>query len=168
MSDEADYPQGKDELLDRIAREWDELQAAVARVPPDRLEMPDAGGWSAKDNLAHLADWEGYLRLHHMRGQPSHEVMGVDAAAFEALDEDGQNAILFERHRDQPVPEVVAALQASHEQLLQDLMDMPFTEMTAPRYPGDPDARPLLWWIAGNTYEHYREHRAVIERLAGS
>jgi hypothetical protein len=29
----------------------------------------------------------------------------------------------------------------------------------------DPQARPLIGWVIGNTYEHYLEHRNSIETL---
>jgi hypothetical protein len=159
-------PDNKAELLDRIDREWKALEGVLSLVGREHMEVPDAGGWSVKDNLAHLAEWERYLRLHHMRGLPPHEVMGVAESTYQALDEDELNAILFERNRGRSIMDVIDGLRDSHEQVLRDLADLSFEEMTRQRYPKDPEAEPLLYWIAANTYEHYREHRAAIEDLA--
>ncbi|MCJ7532377.1 MAG: ClbS/DfsB family four-helix bundle protein [Anaerolineales bacterium] len=158
-------PDGKAELLARIDREWKELERAVSLIRGEQMQVPDSGGWSVKDNLAHLAEWERFMRLHHVRGLPPHEVMGVDESMFKAIDEDGLNAILFERNKGRSVADVTDALRASHEQVLRDLADMSFEEMMRQAHAEDPQARPLLAWIVGNTYEHYREHRASIERL---
>ena len=38
---------------------------------------------------------------------------------------------------------------------------MPFADLMRPVYPDDP--RPVLAWVVGNTYEHYREHRLNIQ-----
>ena len=160
-------PHNKAELLDRIDREWNALEDVLSLPGHEQMEMPDAGGWSAKDNLAHLAEWERYLRLHHIRGLPPHEVMGVAESTYQALDEDELNAILFERNRGRSINDVIDGLRDSHEQVLRDLADLSFDEMTRQRYPEDPQAEPLLYWIAANTFEHYREHRAAIEGLAG-
>lgn len=160
-------PGTKAELLDRIDREWEALEGAISHIPREQMEDPVSGGWSVKDNLAHLAEWERFLRLHHIQGLPSHEVMGVEESVFRAVDEDGLNAILFERNKGRSAADVTDALRASHEQVLRDLSDMSVEEMMRPAYPEDQEARPLLAWIAGNTYEHYREHRLSIEMLTG-
>ena len=51
-------PDNKTELLDRIDREWNALEDVLSLLGHEQIEVPDAGGWSAKDNLAHLAEWE--------------------------------------------------------------------------------------------------------------
>ena len=166
MSDD-DYsqmPKDKTELMERIRREWTALERAIQQAGDERMSVPDAGGWSIKDNLAHLAAWERFMRLHYFRRLPPHEVMGVDEATYERVDEDGQNAILFERDKDRPAAEVIAELRQSHEQVLADLEPMLFADLMKPR-DDDPEARPLIVWVIGNTYDHYREHRASIERL---
>lgn len=61
---------------------------------------------------------------------------------------------------------------AETESVLQSLgfpADWPgrsFGEMLELLAAGDPLRRPLLNWITGNTYGHYREHRATITRFA--
>jgi len=32
-------------------------------------------------------------------------------------------------------------------------------------YADDPEKRPLLLWVIGDTSDHFAEHRAVIERM---
>ncbi len=159
-------PASRGELLDRIRREWDALERAVGAVSSEGMQMRDSGGWAVKDNLAHLAEWERYLRLRHMQGRPPYEVMGVDPTTYRAIDEDGLNAILFERNKDRSAQDILDGLRAGHAQVLRDLEEMPFALMLEQAYPDDELARPLLAWIAGNTYEHYREHRASIDKLS--
>jgi hypothetical protein len=40
---------------------------------------------------------------------------------------------------------------------------MPFADLMRPIRPHDP--RPVLAWVAGNTYEHYQEHRLAIQAM---
>lgn len=158
-------PTNKAELMERIEREWTALEHTIQEVSEEEITIPDEEGWSIKDNLAHLTAWERYLRLHHLRDQPPHEVIEIDAATFEQADENKLNAILFERDKDRPVAEVIAELRQSHAQVLADLAQMSFADLMKPRYADDPEAGPLIDWVIGNTYEHYQEHRATIERL---
>lgn len=161
-------PEDKAELMARVDGEWRALEQAISGLSDEQMSIPDAGGWSIKDNLAHLAAWERFLRMYYLRNLPPHEVMGVDEATFQQVDEDGMNAILYQRNKDRSVADVLAELHSSHQQVLADLGEMSFEEMMRPRYADDPQARPLMSWIIGNTYEHYREHRASIEKLANS
>jgi hypothetical protein len=42
---------------------------------------------------------------------------------------------------------------------------MSFDDLMAPRHADDPEKRPLLLWVIGDTSDHFAEHRAVIERM---
>ncbi|MGA2819111.1 MAG: ClbS/DfsB family four-helix bundle protein [Anaerolineales bacterium] len=161
----ASPPKDKVELMARVGREWKELMEAISGLSERKMTVAGKGRWSIKDNLAHLAAWERFLQMHILRNLPAHEVMGIDEAGFHALDENGINAILYQRNKDRPVDQVLAELHDTHRQVVEDLGRMSFEEMMSPRAT-DPQHRPLMGWITGNTYEHYREHRESIERMA--
>ena len=57
------------------------------------------------------------------------------------------------------VPELEIILAAKLEA-------MPFEDLLQPRHPDDPEKRPLILWVLGDTTEHFREHRETIERGA--
>ena len=59
MSEE--YPKSKSELFSRIQHEWSALMDAVAKLDEKQMSTPDAGGWSPKDNLAHITEWMNIL-----------------------------------------------------------------------------------------------------------
>ena len=161
-------PKDRAELLDRIEREWSALLQTVGKLSPEQMTTPDAGEWSPKDNLAHLTAWEQFMLHHYLEGQPPHQVMQIDQAAFERLDEDALNAVLFERNRHRTVEDVLGDLQRSHAQVLAALEHMTFADLKRQRFLDDPQGRPLLDWVIGNTNEHYREHRRVIEAALGA
>jgi uncharacterized protein (TIGR03083 family) len=160
-------PKNKADLMGRIEGEWSALMKSVEKMSDEQLNTPGPGGWSVKDNLAHLAAWERFMLLHHVMDRSAHEVVGLDKAAMERLDEDGLNAILHERHRDRPAQEALAEVRRIHEQVLAVLKQVPFAELMEPRYPDDREQRPVLDWVIGNTYDHYREHHRTIESFAG-
>jgi hypothetical protein len=159
-------PRDKAELLARIDREWQALQQAFAGLSEQQMSVPDAGGWSIKDNLAHLAAWERFMRLHYLGNTPPHEAMGIDQETFQTLDEEGTNAIIFQRNKGRSLTDVLEELSRTHAESLARLEAMSFEEMMKPRLPDDPQKSPVIGVIIGNTYEHYREHRITIEKLA--
>lgn len=158
-------PENKYELMSAIKREWGLLMDVVARLNEQQMNTPDAGGWSPKDNLAHLAEWMGSLMGYHMDKRPAHEVMGIPEEAAKGWDMEVINPILFERNKDRSIEDVLRQLSQVYDILTAKLEAMSFDELMAPRHPEDPEKRPLLLWVIGDTSDHFAEHRAVIERM---
>jgi len=158
-------PGDKATLVDRIEREWSALQMAIAQLSPQQMNVLDSGGWSIKDNLAHLSAWEQFMRLYHLQNQPPHEVLQIDKATFETLDEAGINEVLRSRNATRSVAEVLTEAERVHAQVMADLAQISFADLMQPRYVDDPAAGPRINWVIGNTYEHYQEHRAAIQKL---
>jgi uncharacterized protein (TIGR03083 family) len=165
-NDYAILPKNMTELMLRIQREWTALQRAIDGLSEAQMSVPDAGGWSIKDNLAHLTAWENFMRQHYLHHLPPHEVMGIDEETFKQADETGLNAIIFQRNQARSLADVLTELRRSHEQVLADLDQMSFADLMKPRDADDPEQRPLMGWVTGNTYEHYLEHRTTIEKVA--
>ncbi len=157
-------PRDKKDLLDRIENEWLALMHTIEELTPEQMSTPMAGGWAPKDNLAHLAAWERFMVHYHLQAKPPHEVLDLTAESFENLDETAINAIIYERNRHRPAADVVADLRRSHALVLETLNAMSFDDLMRPHFPDDPEKRPLVGWVIGNTYDHYREHRQNIER----
>lgn len=158
-------PQSMPELLSDIEREWKELWRVVGRLTPEQMTSPDAGGWSPKDNLAHLGEWINALMGYHMDRRPAHEVMGLPEEVTRAWDFEVINPALFERNRKRSTEEVISELKRLYSALTLRLRSMPFEALMQPRHADDPERRPLLNWILGDTTEHFAEHRGTIERL---
>ena len=41
---------------------------------------------------------------------------------------------------------------------------MSFDDLMKPRHADDPEKRPILMWVLGDTTEHFLEHRETIEK----
>jgi hypothetical protein len=162
---EATLPKNTAELLDDIDREWTALMRVVDQLTPEQMIMPDAGGWSPKDNLAHLTEWMKILLGYHMDKRPAHEVVGLAPEVTRDWDMDKMNGLMFERNRRRPPGEVLGELKQVYAEVVARLKATPFDELMEPRHADDPEKQPLLNWVLGNTTGHFSEHRENIEKI---
>jgi hypothetical protein len=167
MSDST--PRTTAELLSRVDRAWEALEDTVGRLTPAQLtDLRDPAGWAVKDHLMHVAAWEDAL-LARLAGRPPHEALGIDEAVL-AQDEDTENAAIFARHRQRPLPEVLDAVRASHRATrarLAGLKDHAVAGTVADLLPpgSESDGSSAAAWIGGNTWEHYEAHHDWIRAL---
>jgi hypothetical protein len=157
-------PESIAELVADIEREWSELRGVVRRLSPAQMNAPDSGGWSPKDNLAHLGEWMKILMGYHMDRRPAHEVLGVPVEITKDWDMDVINPVLFDRNRDRTAEDVTSELERVYAELMAKLSATPFDELMKPRYADDPEEGLLLDSVLGNTTDHIVEHRATIEK----
>jgi hypothetical protein len=154
------------ELMSAIAREWKLLMHVVAQLErAGKLTAPDEGGWSPRDNLAHLAERMNVLMGYHMDRRPAHEVLGVSEEVTKGWDMEIINPVLFERNRNRSTQEVLDELKRVYEELVAKLESTPFEDLLKPRHADDPQKRPVLMWVLGNTTEHFAEHRETIGKM---
>ena len=158
-------PKDMSELLAVIEKEWKELMRVVDRLTPEQMTAPDAGGWSPKDNLAHLASWMRIMRDAYLGKMPVHEAMGIQAEKLKHLDEDGENAVLFQRDRDLSTSDVLDGLKSTFADVVQTLRGMDFADLMKPLRESGPDKRLVIESVLGNTSDHFREHRQTIEKM---
>jgi hypothetical protein len=158
-------PQNQAELLSLIQREWLALMAVVAKLSPEQMVTPDAGGWSPKDNLAHLTVWLKALLGHHFEHRSAEEVLGIPKGLAENFDFERVNAYTVEHSRRQSTDDILYELRQKYAEVVARLTSMPFEDLLQPRYADDPEKHPLLEWVLGNTSEHFAEHRATIEKV---
>ena len=153
------------ELAHRIEREWAALQQVISPLGVGQMTAPGAGGWSAKDELAHLSAWtRGVAAL--LRKQPRYPAMGLppEVDPF-SLDLDRLNQIIFENRRDIPLEKVLDEALAAHLDLLaavSALSDDDLMQTYSEFQPQDgelDDDEPILYQIGGISYGHYAEHR---------
>lgn len=166
MAEEQWIPGSKAELMSAIKREWKLLMDVVAKLEAaNKITTPDEGGWSPKDNLAHLAEWMNALMGYHLDRRPPHEVMGVSEEVTQGWDMEVINPVLYERNKDRSVEDVMDELKQVYEKLVAKLDAMSFEDLLKPRHANDPEKRPVLMWVLGDTTEHFAEHRETIEKL---
>jgi hypothetical protein len=157
-------PGSKTELMSAIANEWQALMRVADSLTEEQMTKPDSGGWSPKDNFAHLAEWMKVLMGYHLDRHPPHEVLGVSPDVTKGWDMDIINPVIYERNRTRATKDVLGELKQVYMQLRAKLESMPFEDLLKPRHADDPEKRPVLIWVLGDTSEHFLEHRETIER----
>ena len=159
-------PGNKSELMSAIKHEWNLLMEVAGKLErAGKMTTPDAGGWSPKDNLAHLAEWMNLLMGYHLDRRPAHEVFGIAENATEDWDMEVINPVLFERNKDRSTEDVLGWLKSVHAELVAKLNTMPFEDLLKPRFDDDPQKSPVLIWVLANTTRHFKEHRETIEKM---
>jgi hypothetical protein len=164
MTDDT-LPKSKAELTSLIEREWSALMDVVAQLSPEQMHTPDEGGWSPKDNLAHLTEWMNILLGYYFDHRPSHKVIGVDPEVTADWDFDVMNEVMFKRDRDQPIRQVLDELKSTYAKVHDRLESTPFEELLKPIFEDDPTKWLLINGVIGNTSEHFEEHRETIAKI---
>jgi hypothetical protein len=157
-------PKDKAELMTAIEREWELLIEVADKLTDTQMTTPDEGGWSPKDNLAHLSEWMNVLIGYHLDHRPNHEVMKLPEEVTKAWNFEVINPVLFERNKNRSRKDVMDELKYVYAQLHAKLERMEWEELMQPRHADDPEKRPVLLWVLGDTTEHFLEHRETIER----
>lgn len=110
-------PKTKALLLADTDRERDALMALLGRMSREQLLWPGAYGWSAKDHVAHLAEWQRLLFGWYeagLRGEnPPTPAEGYTWATMDAL-----NKAIYEQHRDDGLEHVMADWNETSRRLL--------------------------------------------------
>ena len=166
----SEAPTTKQDLIRRIHSSYAALDAAVGRLSEAQLAQPIDGTWSAKDMLAHLAAWEQILLHFHIGKQPFEQVARLGSITYASLPIDDLNEALYQRDRAVGPAEARAGFRALHQQTLAALERIGEAELLRDYTPpgrGRDATYPLINWVVGDTYEHYDEHRATIERAFG-
>ena len=150
----------------RVEAGWKQLVELVNQVEDAAgLNKVGADGWTVKDHLAHVAAWEHSL-LALLEGRDRAGAMGLN----EPLEEiDSINEAIRKLHAGDTGDEALGYFRDSHAQLMAAIAKLDDADLEKPYshyQPSEPDEkRPVVGWVAGNTYEHYAEHSDWINHL---
>jgi hypothetical protein len=158
-------PKSLDELLADIEREWQALMEVVERLTPEQMTTPDPGGWSPKDNLAHLSAWMNFMLKSCLGTMPGYLALGIEEQKLKGLSEDEENAILFERDCGRSITEVLDELKNTYDETVKKLKTTDFQNLMKPLKSNQAQPPLVIDSVIGNTSEHFAEHRATIERV---
>ena len=124
----------------------------MARLSHEAYQRPTAAGWTIGAMLAHIAAWHEATayRLHRFgaTGHPQPKVV-EDDETFNA--------------------QVAAETAGRHAELIRADVHATFERLRAAVLTLDPELDPEGWVeavVAGNTYEHYEEHREELRAAA--
>ncbi len=134
--------------------EWDRL---LVEAGEDRMEQPGVEGeWSLKDIVAHVAWYEREMV----------ELIGARRLAGSELWQlptHQRNEAIYQANRGRPLAEVLAEGREVYSQFLQGFASLKDEDLVDPaRFADMPEDWLPGQVMAGNSYEHYREHLPAI------
>ncbi len=147
----------KSKLLDAIRSERSQWEALLAQVNEAYMsERGVAGEWSLKDIIAHITWFEReMIVLLQKRALVGSELWQVSQAE--------RNAAIFEENRQQSLQDVLAEAPQVYEQLIELVQALTDEDVTDARRFAEMPSEWQPWQvIAGNTYEHYRDHSSDV------
>jgi hypothetical protein len=155
-----------DHLKRQVKQSWDELQQFYSSLTAEQLTVPtDAGGWTVKDHMVHLAEWETGL-LGVLDGGRQNDRMNIDEAIWAQGEDDPINDVIQKRYQHLSLDEAKAYVQRIHEEVMAKLDTMMDEDLKRQISPNKP--YPLYRQIIGDTSNHYAEHIAWMQAIAHS
>jgi hypothetical protein len=163
----SDTPTSMAELRERINSSYAALEQTIAQLSDQQLITPIDGSWSAKDLLAHIAAWEHVTIHFHVGRQPFEAVTQLPNVPYATTPVDQINQAFYQRDRDIPLPQVLQSFRTTHQELMAMLDRMSEADLFRTYTPAGRGSGQLIEWIIGDSYDHYDEHRATMQRLLG-
>jgi hypothetical protein len=155
-------------VIEPIEESWNDLNTLVVSLGEDGLMLTGADGWAVKDHLIHIAAWEHSL-IALLQGADRRAAMGVGPNVDGT---DAINAAVWSMHRNMTPEQAVDYFRQTHAVLMKLLASMSDADLQQtynhfqPNEPHDPAGdRPVVEWVAGNTYDHHAEHIGWIDQL---
>jgi hypothetical protein len=143
------------EMLARMDEGWAAFSHAVHALPAELLEAKlGEDGWTRKQMLAHIAVW------HDLTTDRVAEVIETGRRPESPADEDAVNARAARTAVGRTNGEVILAMEESFRRLRREVARLTNEQLVA-------DELYAAAIIAGNTYGHYREHLADLDRRGG-
>ena len=161
----SDTPTTMAELRKRIGSSYAALERTIGQLSDTQLTAPIDGSWSAKDILAHIAAWEQVTIHFHVGDRSFEEVTQLTNIPYATTPVDQINEAFYERDRDLSLAQVLQSFRTSHQELLAMLDGMSEADLFEPYTPAGRSGGPLIEWIIGDSYDHYDEHHATMQRL---
>jgi hypothetical protein len=150
----------KDEILDALENERENLLEAIDGMTPEEMEQPGPGDeWSVKDILIHLSAWEAELVKLLWQAKQGQRPSTVH---FSNIDVDTLNREWYLAYKDRPLERVLPDFEAVRKQTIRRVESFSDKDLNdEQRFPWL-EGTPLWEWIANDSYGHEAEHAAQI------
>ena len=154
------------DLLDEICLERNLLDETLAHVPRRLLTKAGVtrGGWSVKDILAHLVEWQE-MNLNWYAAGIRGETPAIPAPGFTLRDLPRLNRLIYRKHHRRPLQAVLDDYASYHQRvvgLIETLSDAELT--TLGRFAWTGPSWTLSDYLRASTAAHYLWARARIRR----
>ncbi len=149
----------KDELINRIETEWENLQAALDGLTEEQMHQPGVvGAWSVKDVLAHITAWQTRLITAMFKAEKGFAPETTEGGPTV----DQLNEKFYREMKERPFEQVWDDLDSSYHQILARLTDWKEKDLFDPKRFKWMKGQPFAEYIVGDSSDHYAEHAAQI------
>jgi hypothetical protein len=157
----------KTSILNELSTSYAALEEILASL--DKTQYFIEGiipGWSIKDILSHMASW--HHRLLKLLDAAARNEEPAISGPDNVEEMDALNAQFYQENKILPLDEVLTDFRSSYRHILNIVEAMPEEDLISPHRFAWSKGEPLWQAIAGDTYEHYREHIAQIQEWLAS
>ena len=145
-------------LLVESQREYAALEAALAALKPRQMTLPGVtrGGWSVKDILAHLLEWQ-QMNLAWYEAGLRGEKLVLPAPGYTWRELPRLNERIYRKYRRRSLAAVMRDFSISHARLLALIETLPDEDLTTlGRFSWTGPSWTLSDYFRANTAAHYR------------
>ena len=150
-------------LFDKVSSGYNAFEKLLSPLTQAQMLVPEVnGGWSIKDNIAHITSWHQrlleLLQAAEQRRPPAKIPETLDDATVDQINEHFYQEnksltldVVLQRFRTSYI-QVIATIQVLSDEDFTDTQRFAWLEGT------------LLWQVVkDNTYGHYQEHAEIIQ-----
>jgi len=156
----------KEELLREIEHERGVLDETLALLTPREMTMAGVtrGGWSVKDILAHLVEWQQMNLSWYAAGRRG-EKPAMPAPGYTLRELPRLNEAIYRKHHRRSLAAVVHDYQSYHEQVVTLIRTLPDADLvTLQRFSWTGPSWTLSDYLRAATAAHYLWARTRIRR----
>jgi hypothetical protein len=156
----------KRDLLAEIQRERHALDDELASLTPRQMTRGGVtrGGWSVKDILAHLVEWQR-MNLDWYAAGVRGEKPAMPAPGYTLRELPRLNAMIYRKHHRRSLRAVLDDYRSFHDRVVSLIETLPDDELvTLARYPWTGPSWTLSDYLRASTAAHYLWARTRIRR----
>lgn len=148
-------PTSKTQLLEQSRKNYDLLQAEIAKISPEnRIISGIVGEWSVKDVLGHLYHWQQMVLSWYRAGKagktPKTPHENYNWGEIPAL-----NQYIYEMYQNIPLNELQNKFSASHQETMGVIEEMTDEELFTPKVYVWTKTTTLGSYLTSATCSHY-------------
>jgi hypothetical protein len=156
----------KKDLLSEIQSERNKLDSTLTLLSPRQMTKPGVtkGGWSVKDILAHLVEWQ-HMNLDWYAAGLRGEKPAIPAPGYTLRDLPRLNDMIYRKHRRRSLKSIMNDYYSYHDRVVQLIQTLSDTDLvTLNRYSWTGPSWTLSDYLRASTAAHYLWARNRIRR----
>jgi hypothetical protein len=154
------------ELLSEIERERTALDDTLALLSPRQMTRAGVtrGGWSVKDILAHLVEWQ-HMNLEWYAAGLRGEKPAMPAPGYTLRELPRLNAMIYRKHHRRSLHDVMNDYHSYHDRVVELIKALPDADLvTLNRFSWTGPSWTLSDYLRASTAAHYLWARTRIRR----